>query len=371
MNQLSHFTRRDVLRLGAAASVAPFLNLGAAEEVSGKKVRIALMGLGDYATNQLGPAIKAAKNCEVAGIVTGSPEKIPEWQEKYEIPDGNVYNYENFDEIADNDEIDAVYVVTPTGRHAEDTIRGLEADKHLICEKPMAPTVEDCTRMIKAAEKAGKTLHIGYRLHWEPHNLRLMEAMKKKEFGDWKAIETANGYRMTNFDSRKNQWRIRPEMSIAGALYDMGVYAVQGALYSAQMHPLRVRATKSTEREDIFKVPETYQWTLEFPGDRQATGSSSYGQNGSKLWVETEQGEIEVERPYAYGGQSGRTPEGPMELPQVNQQKLQVEGQAAGILKNEASRVPGEMGRRDIRVIRGIVEAADSGEVYEFGDFLY
>ncbi|GAA5482831.1 Gfo/Idh/MocA family protein [Haloferula sargassicola] len=367
---MTSISRRTFARLGAATALAPYLPLRA-QESGDRKLGIALLGLGDYATHQLAPALQETKHARLTGIVTGSPEKVPTWQEKYAIPDGNVYNYDNFDEIADNKDIDIVYVVTPTGLHDEFSIRAAKAGKHVISEKPMAPTVEDCTRMIEAAEKNDVTLQIGYRLHWEPYNLRLIEAMKTKEFGDWKSISATNASRMTNFTGL-NKWRIGKELGIQGALYDLGVYCVQGQLYSAQARPLRVTANHSTERKDIFtEVPETYEWELEFEGGRKAAGMASYGKSGNWLKVETDQGMIELSPVYGYGGQKGSTPEGPMDFPHVNQQALQIDGQALAILKGEASKVPGEMGRRDIRVIRGIMEAADAGKPYEFGKFLY
>lgn len=367
---MNHFSRRHVLRLGAAAAVTPFFS-AFAQGTEGKPLGIALLGLGDYSTNQLGPALKLTKNARLVGIVTGSPDKIPKWQQEYGIADGNVYNYQNFDSIAENKDIDIVYVVTPTGLHPEFAIRAAKAGKHVICEKPMAPTVADCQRMIEASKKAGKTLQIGYRLHWDPYHLRLMDAMSKKEFGDWKSISTHNAGMMKSFTGL-NAWRIGKELGIAGALYDLGVYCVQAAIYTAGMNPVSVTAVKSTERPDIFKeVPETYEWTLEFPGGRKAEGMSSYGRKGSHVRAEVEKGLIEIVPGYSYGGLKGATPAGPMDFPKVNQQALQIDGQVAAIRASTPSLVPGEMGCRDIQVIRGIVEAAETGKPVVFGKFPY
>jgi predicted dehydrogenase len=366
---MNPFTRRHFIQLGAAASLAPFIR-ARAQEAPGRKLGIALLGLGDYSTKQLGPALKQTKNARLAGIVTGSPQKIPVWQKEYGIPDGNVYNYQNFDSIAENKDIDVVYVVSPTGLHPEFSIRAAQAGKHVICEKPMAPTIADCLRMIDASKKAGKTLHIGYRLYWDPNHLRLMEAMKKKEFGDWKSISTANGSVMKSFTGL-NAWRIGKELGIAGALYDLGVYCVQGALYTAGMNPVSVTAKHSTDRPEIFKeVPETYEWVLEFADGRKADGMASYGRGGNHLRAEVEKGLIEIAPAYHYGGgPKGRTPEGEMGFGPVNQQALQIDGQVASILAEAPSLVPGEMGARDIQIINGIMEAAATGKSVAFGKF--
>src|SRR6185503_7876054 len=138
------------------------------------KLGIALLGLGGYAGGQLAPALQSTERCYLAGIVTGTPSKISTWQSKYSIPDKNVYNYESFDSIKDNKDIDIVYVVTPNSLHKEFVIRAAQAGKHVICEKPMALSVEDCDAMIAACKKAGKMLSIGYRLHFEPYNLEMV-----------------------------------------------------------------------------------------------------------------------------------------------------------------------------------------------------
>ncbi|MBC8126262.1 MAG: Gfo/Idh/MocA family oxidoreductase [Gloeobacteraceae cyanobacterium ES-bin-144] len=361
-------SRRNIIRLGAAASLSSVFRLSAAE-VSDKKLGIALLGLGNYATTRLAPAIKNARNARLAGIVTGSPNKIPVWQKEHGIPDANVYNYSNLDTIAANKDIDIVYIVTPTGLHAEYAIRALNAGKHVICEKPMAPTVEDCTRMIEAAQKNKRTLQIGYRLHWDPYHLRLIEAMKEKEFGAWTSIDTAHGGNMKDFTDY-HAWRITKQLGIAGALYDLGVYAVQGQLYSAQELPIRVTARNWTDRKDIFtEVPEHWEWELEFKDGRRAKGFSSYGKKANHLHIETIKGRLGIDSAYGYSGQQGFTPDGPMNILPVPQQQLQIEGQVDTILSGKPSLVPGEMGRRDIRVIRGIMAAAESGKPHEFGDF--
>ena len=119
------------------------------EQKTKKQYGIALMGLGYYSTDLLAPALQVTKNIRLAGIVTGTPEKEKVWAEKYKIPPANIYNYENFDTISENPDIDIVYVVLPNDMHKEFTIRAAQAGKHVICEKPMAMNVSECEEMIK------------------------------------------------------------------------------------------------------------------------------------------------------------------------------------------------------------------------------
>lgn len=365
-----------MLALGSGASLASILRLRSAPAVQTKpeprKLGIALLGLGDYATNWLAPAIAKSSYAKITGIVTGSPDKIPTWQEKYEIPDSGVFNYDNLEDIASNKDIDIVYVVTPTALHHKYGIRALEAGKHLISEKPMAPTAADCTKMIEAARKADRMLQIGYRLYWEPHHVRLITAMRDKEFGKWESLDTAFSSRMTDFDDPKNQWRIDKELGIGGSLYDLGVYAVQAGFYSAQQHPVRVTATSSTDRKEIFnEVPEHWEWELEYADGRKSTHSSSYGKSANHIKMTAVEGPLEINGAYGYTGQSGKTPEGQMNFDEVFQQTRQIDGQMLAFHRRNANVVPGEMGRRDIRLINAVMEAADSGKPVELGDFEY
>ncbi|MEX0594012.1 MAG: Gfo/Idh/MocA family oxidoreductase, partial [Balneolaceae bacterium] len=163
-------TRRTFLAAGStlAAGVAtgfPSILLPRKKE----KLGVALVGLGNYSRGRLAPGLQLTEHCELRGIVTGTPSKIPQWQEQYGIPDRNVYSYETMHEIANNDEIDIVYSVTPPGLHARDSIAGAEAGKHVWCEKPMTQTVEECQAIVDAARKNHVRLSIGYRMKHEPN----------------------------------------------------------------------------------------------------------------------------------------------------------------------------------------------------------
>lgn len=164
-----------------------------------KKMGIALVGLGQYSTNELAPALQETEHCYLAGIVTGTPSKAEAWKKKYNIPDKNIYSYDTFDQIANNKNIDIVYVVLPNAMHAEYTIRAAKAKKHVICEKPMATTAEDAKRMLDACHENGVQLAIGYRLHFEPFHQRVMELGQKQVYGKVKQIEARNSTDMTDW----------------------------------------------------------------------------------------------------------------------------------------------------------------------------
>ena len=169
------------------------------------KLGIALVGLGYYSTDLLAPALQETSHSYLAGIVTGTPEKATRWKARYNIPEKNIYNYENFDEIAANDDIDIIYVVLPNSMHAEYTIRAAKAGKHVICEKPMASNADECRAMIAACEEAGVQLSIGYRMQYEPTTQELIRIGAEREMGGVRMVHAAAGYR----EGRPNTWKLK------------------------------------------------------------------------------------------------------------------------------------------------------------------
>ncbi|MFP4092604.1 MAG: Gfo/Idh/MocA family protein, partial [Cyclobacteriaceae bacterium] len=204
-----------------------------------RRLGIALVGLGNYSNGQLAPALQETEKCYLAGVVTGTPAKAEEWKEKYNIPEKNIYNYETYDQIADNEDIDIIYVVLPNGMHAEYTIRAAQAGKHVICEKPMATSAQDCQRMIDACNENNVKLSIGYRLHFEPHHQRVMELGQQQIYGPVKSMEAAHSFRLGGDPDR---WRVDKELSGGGPLMDVGIYCVQGAIYTVGEEPVAVTA---------------------------------------------------------------------------------------------------------------------------------
>lgn len=362
MNKISRRTLIKSLGLtGAGAIISPqFLW----SRQSGKKDRlgVALVGLGYYSTDLLAPALQQTKHCYLAGIVTGTPAKAETWKKKYNIRDKNIYNYQNFDDIANNDEIDVVYVVLPPSMHEEYVVRAANAGKHVWCEKPMAITEDECDRMIKACNKNKRKLAIGYRLQHEPNTKAYRRIVNQKRLGKVLKLEDAAGY----VENRTNHWKQIRELG-GGVMLDMGVYAIQGARLGTGMEPLSVVSAKtSTTRPDIYRdgLAETAIATLEFPGGVLANIKTSFGENVNFMNIYCEKGDIEMEPFSAYAGVKGKSPLGEINTPyQVPwQQANQMDDDARSIINNQSMLVPGEEGLRDIRIVEAILKSAATGE---------
>ena len=358
-------SRREVLKtiaLGSGALVLSPQILLSASRQNKDRIGVALVGLGYYSKDLLAPALQQTKNCYLAGIVTGTPAKAEEWKQKYSIPDKNIYNYQNFDQIANNPDIDVVYVVLPPSMHMEYTVRAANAGKHVWCEKPMAMTEKECATMIDACKKNKRSLAIGYRLQHEPNTQEYRRIIKQKLLGKVKQVDCAAGYR----ENRTDHWKQKREMG-GGVLYDMGVYAIQGARLGAGMEPVRiVSAATSTTRPEIYKngLDETVVAKLEFPGGVIANIKTSFGENINFLDIACEKGTIKMSPYSAYAGVKGSSPLGEINHPyQVPwQQAKQMDDDALAIMQKKPMLVPGEEGLRDIRIVEAIYNCASSGK---------
>ncbi|MFT3933475.1 MAG: Gfo/Idh/MocA family oxidoreductase [Chitinophagaceae bacterium] len=356
-------SRRDALKTiaigGSALLLSPQILLAGLRKKD--KLGVALVGLGYYSTDLLAPALQMTKNCYLAGIVTGTPSKAEAWKAKYNIPDKNIYNYQNFDSIANNPDIDVIYVVLPPSMHKEYVVRAANAGKDVWCEKPMAVTEAECKEMIAACKKNKKSLAIGYRLHHEPNTQQYTKIVNQHLLGKIKHVDCAAGYR----DNRTEHWKQKKEMG-GGVSYDMGVYAIQGARLGTGMEPLSiVSAELSTTRPEIYKngLDETMEATLEFPGGVLATIKSTFGEGVNFMNITCEKGDINLNPFSEYTGAKGSSPLGDISTAYAVpfQQAKQMDDDALSIMQKKPMLVPGEEGLRDIRIVEAIHKAAATG----------
>ncbi|CAH0995744.1 Glucose--fructose oxidoreductase [Emticicia aquatica] len=352
--------RREALKslvIGSATALFSPNVLLASTSKKKEKLGIALVGLGYYSTDLLAPALQMTEKCYLAGIVTGSPEKAEKWKQKYNIPDKNIYNYQNFDSIANNPDIDIVYVVLPPSMHKEYSIRAARAGKHVFCEKPMAPSVNDCMAMIKVCRDNKVNLAIGYRCQHDPNTQEYMRIGREKLYGKVKMISCGAGY----FDARTTHWKQNKALG-GGVMGDMGVYALQGARLATGEEPIAVTAQASTTRPEIYKeVEETMMFQLQFPSGALAACHSSYGINMNYLQVNYEKGWLKMEPFSAYLGNKGSHSGGIIDFPIKNQQAKQMDEDCVALMNSTQLIAPGEEGLRDIKVVEAIYQATKNG----------
>jgi glucose-fructose oxidoreductase len=316
-----------------------------------ERLGVALVGLGYYSTDLLAPALQLTQRCYLAGIVTGTPAKAEKWKQQFNIPDKNIYNYDNFDSIANNPDIDVIYIVLPPALHASYSIRAANAGKHVWCEKPMALTVAECKSMIDACNKNKVKLSIGYRMQHEPNTQKFIQYRKELPFGKITTVTAAAGY----FDGRTDHWKQNKKLG-GGSMYDMGVYPLNATRYSTGLEPIAVTARQSTTRPDIYKdVDETMAFDLEFPGGITAKCETSFGKGMNDLQVTCKNGWYKLSPFQAYNGINGETSSGvKLNATIPNQQARQMDDDALAIMQQKPVLVPGEEGLKDIRVVEAI-----------------
>ncbi|SOE21898.1 Predicted dehydrogenase [Spirosomataceae bacterium TFI 002] len=358
-------SRRDFLKkMGLAGFAMPmvsqFQNIKPSNK-NAKKLGIALVGLGNYATNRVGVGLEQSNFWEVKGIVTGTPSKIPDWKKKWGIEDKNVFNYENFDKISKSKDIDVVYICLPNSMHREFTERAAKAGKHVICEKPMATSVEDARAMIKACEENNVKLAIGYRLHFEPFNLEIMKFGREKTFGDITFINSDFGFKIGD----PTQWRLNKKLAGGGPLMDVGIYSIQATRYTTGEEPVSVSAQFGpvTDPSRFSEVEESVHYQLDFPSGVTMSGFTSYKTNVQRFNVACNDGWFELSPAFGYGPLKGKTSKGEMDLPIVQHQHAQMEGMGPLFMSDKPipSHCSGEEGLKDMKILMAILESAENG----------
>jgi glucose-fructose oxidoreductase len=358
-----HVTRRRFVgQFAAGATALAFSPKSFGQSPSSpKKLGVALVGLGSYSKGQLGPALRLTQHCELRGVVTGSRDKGLQWAQAYGFPETNVYSYETMPQIADNRDIDIVYVVTPNSLHAEEVITAAKAGKHVISEKPFTVSVAEADAAIAACRQAKVKLSIGYRLHFDPFHQELKRLAQEKDFGALTKMSGANGFQMG-----PKTWRADKKLAGGGPLMDMGIYCVQAACMAADGEaPVAFTAREHPKtRPEVFSdVEEGLDWTMEFANGAKADLTTSYSQRIGRFRAEGAKGWISLEPAFSYNGIKLTKSNGPTGLTGVpSQQALQMDDFALCVREGRESRVSGEMGRRDMCIIEAIYEAARTGK---------
>lgn len=361
-------TRRDFLEKMVVPFVTlPFLSVKTAHakqsgSYQGPVLRVAIMGLGSYGT-RVAEAMRDCKQAKLVGVISGTPSKITDWQQKYGIPEKNCYNYQNFDNIKNNPDIDAVYIITPNALHKDQAIRVARAGKHVVCEKPMALNAREGQEMVDACKKAGVHLLVGYRMHFEPKTLEIIRMRNAGELGKVKFFQGLAGFRIGD----PGQWRLTKNLAGGGAMMDIGIYAVNGARYMVGEEPVWVTAQETKTDPQKFKegVDETIQFQFGFPSGAVASCLSTYNMSYlDRFFLTGEKGFAELQPATGYGPIRGRTNKGELTQPHITHQTLQMDEMAGIILEGKKPVVPvdGEEGLRDLKIMDAIYEAARSGK---------
>jgi predicted dehydrogenase len=331
----------------------------------GKKLGWAIVGLGTLSINQILPAFAKCEKSKVVALVSGHPDKARKLALRYGVSEKSIYNYQNYDSIKDNPEVDIIYIVLPNGMHAEYTVRGLQAGKHVLSEKPMASTPAECQQMIDAGRKAGRKLMVAYRCRYEPYNVEAIRMARSQEFGPTQVIVANMGFNAAD----PKMWRLNKALAGGGSLMDIGIYGLNAARYLSGEEPAEINAFMYNSPGDprFKEVEETVNFQLRFPSGILANCTSSYGYaNQNQYRVVGTTGWFEMDPATGYSGlrmtmHRGNLIEEKL-LPAKDHFALEMDHMSDCVMQNKEPLTPGEEGLRDIKLIMAIYEAAQTGK---------
>ena len=339
-----------------------------------RRVGFALVGLGAYALNQIAPNLANTRHARLAALVSGNAGKARAVADAYGIGREHVYSYDTFDQIAGDPDVDVVDVILPNVFHRPWTERAFAAGKHVLCEKPMAATAQDCRAMIEAGERAGKRLMIGYRAQFDPYNLRAIEAVQDGTIGAPRLVVADHG-RTLDPSVPRDEWRAQKDLALGGSLYDIGIYSVNGARYLLGEEPTEVTARYApgaapgewTAPDGTRVTVEAgVEWTMAFPSGAVASCTSSYRIAGNtRIHVQGTDGEVTLDPATDYYVRNlwVETDAGTREVvvPNPNQFAAMLDEMALAARDDREPETPGAEGLRDVRIMQAVYRAAETG----------
>jgi predicted dehydrogenase len=324
------------------------------------KIRYGIVGLGAFAQAAVLPVFNHVENSELVAFVSDDPTKRVELSQRYDVQ--YTYSYDEYDEFLRSGNVDAVYISLPNHLHCNYTVRAAKAGIHVLCEKPMAVTVEECEEMIKAAQDNNVKLMIAYRLHLEEANLQAVEIVRSGRIGEPRIFNSLFAQQTV-----ANNIRVDKEKG-GGTLDDIGVYCINAARYLFQDEPIAVFAASANNGEERFReVAEMTSVILRFPSDRLATFTCSFGAAKiSTYQVLGTKGDLRVESAYSTYGHKKHI----LTIDEQPEERIfEPHGQLAAefiyfsdcILQNKEVEPSGEEGIIDIQIIRALYKSLDTG----------
>lgn len=333
---------------------------------SRRQIRYAVVGLGHIAQNAILPAFTHARgNSELVALVSDDPVKLRELSRQYNVE--HCFSYDDFELCLHSGTIDAVYIALPNNLHADYCIRAAQAGIHVLCEKPLAATEEECQSIIKACAQNDVKLMTAYRLHFERGNLEAMAIINSGKIGDPRIFNSV-------FTMQVRSGNIRTKQQYAGGtLYDIGIYCINAARYIFRDEPMEGFCFSAAGANDRFRrTEEMTAAILRFPQERLAGFTTSFGaESTADFEVIGTKGKLRAIQAYDYsmpvtlelttGGHTHR------KLYHLRDQFApELLYFSNCILKDREPEPSGDEGLRDVSIIRSLYESAHSAKAVKF-----
>ncbi len=334
-----------------------------------KKIRYAVVALGWIVQEDVLPAFVNTENSELAALISGDETKQEKLGKKYNVP---TYSYEQYEECLKKENIDAVYIGSPNHLHLEHTERAAKVGVHVLCEKPMAITEDECKQMINAAKENNVKLMIAYRLHFDKANMEAVKIVQSGKIGELRFFDSVFSQQVAEGNVRLRE----PLENGGGSFYDMGIYCINAVRYLFQDEPTEVFAFIANNGEKRFeKVDEMTSVSMRFPKERLAHFTSSFGAaSTATLRVVGTKGDLRMDSAYTYAGDLKQeiTVDGEKQeqsYPAGDQFGAEIQYFSDCVLNNKEPEPCGREGLADVRIIRAILESAQTGKPVKLDEF--
>lgn len=329
-------------------------------EIIQQKLGIAILGLGEYSTERIIPALHQSNYCGLSAVICGEDHDKKQVAGQFHIGEEQVFHYDEMEAICRDKAIHLVYIAVPNTLHHKYALKAAAAGKHILCEKPLAPTVKECAEMIAACKQHNVRLYTSYRLQFSPYHQEIARLGTVGVMGKVKHIKANNSIRL---EPDNGAWRLKKDLAGGGSLLDVGIYLVQACRYVTGEEPVAVKAHTENTRPDLFKeVEDTVHWEMEFPSGAVANCTCSYSEENSFIEVEAEKGSFSLDPAFVFDGIKGKANREEMKFPEVMPEALLLDHVAYSILYKAPSPVNGTEGMKDIRVIAAIYRSINSGK---------
>jgi predicted dehydrogenase len=330
-----------------------------------RRIGFALVGIGRLSINQILPAFASTRLCKPVALVSGSPDKARKIAAQYGIKPSSIYNYERFEQLAQNPEVKIVYIVLPNSLHAEYTVRAAKIGKHVLSEKPMATSVADCEKMIAACRSANVKLMIAYRQQYEPMNRAIVKMIRSGMLGPLRSYLAT----LTQNQDDPSQWRLHKALAGGGCLPDVGIYCLNAARFWSGEEPVEVFGRTFQPKDDprFAEVEAVCNFILRFPSGLIASCNAGYAAHRSSFArIEGAESWAQLSPSFGYSGlkmQYNKLTDGHVidfqpNIPEKDQFALEMDHMAQSVLHNEQPHTPGEEGLQDMRIVEAIYESA-------------
>ena len=333
-----------------------------------ERVGFCLVGLGRLSLESIIPALAMSRLCCLRAVMTGDRDKGVRVARQHGLPHTAVYDYDEWDRLAADETVRAVYIVTPNGLHLDQVRQAARIGRHVLCEKPMANDSIEADAMVASCAAAGVTLMVAYRLQYEPHHQELTRIVRSGQFGALKLIEAHNG----QVQDTAPQWRHVRALAGGGALPDIGIYGLNFSRFITGEEPVEVMAWSwSTPGDARFaEVEENIAWMMRFPSGTVARLAAAYDAHEARpARLYFQQAVVALEPAFAYRGLRlhvhRRAPDREdAELVEeritgeTNQFSAEMDHMADCVLTGRRPRTPGEEGVQDHRVMEAIYRSA-------------